>query len=530
MGRFRVGAGFFEAVRVSGAWMASCSGSGRSRLDSRGCGAFLGGMLMLGRARLWLVCAATLVAVVALAPTQASASLVWSRSAAPLPRQRSDLSSVSCASSSLCVALSIWGDVIVSARPFSDAPSWSVRAVKPTSPAISIFNAISCVPGSLCVAVDGSSGDLVASADPTGGAGSWTLTNLDSQVGNIFGLTGVSCASLTFCVATEVSGSDPAAGVDYAFISTNPTGGAASWTRTLMTATGGAVVGVSCPSVSFCAAVDARGDVLTSTDPARDPGPWTATNVDHNNFGLLSISCSSARWCAAVDNFGDVVTSTDPTGGAVAWHSAKISNDRLGSVSCASSSLCVAADYWKGEVAVSTHPTGESGAWHVSDIAGSVGLTGVSCPSPSMCVAVDGDGNLFVGKDSRLLRPSDEQIMAQLSNDIVPKGKGPPIGGLVKSRRYALAVTALTPGNAAIAWYYAPTRARGASHLSRRTLIAKGTKRFVRARTAKITIMLTANGERLLSHARYLRLIARGTFAPTGRTAIVTTRAFTLRR
>ena len=35
------------------------------------------------------------------------------------------------------------------------------------------------------------------------------------------------------------------------------------------------VASVSCPTASFCAAVDAKGEVLTSTDPTGDFPAWT---------------------------------------------------------------------------------------------------------------------------------------------------------------------------------------------------------------------------------------------------------------
>src|SRR5438445_10673591 len=65
----------------------------------------------------------------------------------------------------------------------------------------------------------------------------------------------------------------------------------------------------------------------------------------------------------------------------------------LPAASCPSSSLCVAVDV-NGNVVTSSNPTGGATAWRVTNVDGSNALTGVSCPSSVFCVAVDGSGNV----------------------------------------------------------------------------------------------------------------------------------------
>ena len=65
----------------------------------------------------------------------------------------------------------------------------------------------------------------------------------------------------------------------------------------------------------------------------------------------------------------------------------------LRGVSCPSASLCVAVDDLTS-VVTSTNPTGGAGAWTVTNVAPAIGLRGVSCPSVSLCVAVDDSGNV----------------------------------------------------------------------------------------------------------------------------------------
>jgi hypothetical protein len=96
-----------------------------------------------------------------------------------------------------------------------------------------------------------------------------------------------------------------------------------------------------------------------------------------------------------MDN-GDAVTSTSPTGDRAAWTVTPIdkAENGLSGVSCPSNSLCVAIDL-SGDVVTSGNPTGGSGAWTVTPVAG-LSLIGISCPTVGFCAAVDVDGHAFV--------------------------------------------------------------------------------------------------------------------------------------
>jgi hypothetical protein len=89
-----------------------------------------------------------------------------------------------------------------------------------------------------------------------------------------------------------------------------------------------------------------------------------------------------------------VVTSTDPTGGANAWSVINVDSDnRLTGVSCASESLCVAVDA-VGNVLSSTDPAGGVEAWSVLPADPTHAFTSVSCTpaATGLCVAVDDAG------------------------------------------------------------------------------------------------------------------------------------------
>jgi len=155
----------------------------------------------------------------------------------------------------------------------------------------------------------------------------------------------------------------------------------------------GGLGAVSCPSSALCVAVDASGYVMRTTKP--NGGSWTSP-VRIDSYGdLTGVSCPTTALCVAVDSVGNVVTSIDPTAAKPVW-SKPVRIDAtaaagggyagLAGVSCPSASLCVAVDNAAtGNVLVSTDPTGGAKDWKLSALSGV--LTSVSCPSTTLCVA-----------------------------------------------------------------------------------------------------------------------------------------------
>jgi hypothetical protein len=93
---------------------------------------------------------------------------------------------------------------------------------------------------------------------------------------------------------------------------------AAGW-RVVSPGTGLPVKGVSCPSPDACAAIDNNADVLASTDPTAGPGAWWFENVlpfgwEGAGFGngMFGISCPSMSLCAAAGQDHQIIVSTDP--------------------------------------------------------------------------------------------------------------------------------------------------------------------------------------------------------------------------
>jgi hypothetical protein len=228
-------------------------------------------------------------------------------------------------------------------------------------------------------------------------------------------LLGISCQSASFCVAVGELGK--------VVWSVNPTGGASAWDQA--TPTGEAhtdchahwsppctdpsdrvIRAVSCPSVQLCIAVTGEGYIYSSTNPAGAADAWQVADVDGNerDTHLLDISCPTTSLCVAVsgeqNTSGKVLTSTNPTGGASAWKETQLDESLdLRGVSCGTPTLCVAVAR-HGRLLVSTNPTGGAEDWRELGTPGGPGdLQGISCAATVLCVAGNAAGNLLTSAD-----------------------------------------------------------------------------------------------------------------------------------
>lgn len=224
-----------------------------------------------------------------------------------------------------------------------------------------------------------------------------------------YGLDSVSCPTTSFCAAVDYTG--------YAFTSADPDGGARAWSSSpsRMNVNAG-LFGLSCPSSLLCVAVGGGSNepyVATSTDPAGGSATWKGSALAGGDQ-LSAVSCPSASLCVAVGYSGTIATSTDPAGGAGTWTVIRAPTSTpfecgkygpgedchagLTSVSCPSVSLCVAvdsADNSLGDAVTSTNPAGGPAAWKAVPIDRRAALTGVSCASVSLCVAADFYGGVL---------------------------------------------------------------------------------------------------------------------------------------
>ncbi|HXQ61388.1 MAG TPA: IPT/TIG domain-containing protein [Acidimicrobiales bacterium] len=304
------------------------------------------------------------------------------------------MASVSCPTTTFCLAFDVSGNVVSSTdggtswSPYSSVDSTgspeSVSCSSATFCAMvdsngyafafngttwsagdhidgSRLNSVSCVTSTFCVAVDGHSDGFVTT---TAGA-SWN-GSVGIGPGNFAdSLTSVSCPSTTFCPIVDSIGQ--------VF---NYNGG---WTSPVLIDTGPSdLTSVSCLSSVFCVAVDDRGDALTY-----DGAAWsTPTNID--NRSLVSVSCATETFCVAVDDLGLAFAYDGQT-----WSGNILDEGPLDAVSCTATptTFCVAVDGSGNEFTI-TPGTSSNGNIDTSNQ-----MTSVSCATASFCVTVDDAGN-----------------------------------------------------------------------------------------------------------------------------------------
>jgi hypothetical protein len=199
----------------------------------------------------------------------------------------------------------------------------------------------------------------------------------------------VSCPTVSFCLAVDAQ--DPAT-----FVCNGSTWSSAPRISDPVPSTQRGIASVSCSSPSFCAAVDNGSNAFTFNGTSWSPA--TAIDPGHE---LSTVSCPSARFCAAVDYGPNVVTFN-----GTSWSkpSGIDPGSYLQAVSCASASFCVAIDR-KGNAV-----TFNGSTWSAPVNADPNGLTMgeggiswpvVSCPTSNFCAAVDGGGGNVVTFDGR---------------------------------------------------------------------------------------------------------------------------------
>ena len=123
---------------------------------------------------------------------------------------------------------------------------------------------------------------------------------------------------------------------------------------------------------------------------------------------LFGISCPSPSMCVAVGGNNTLAASTNPTGDLSAWSvsyvglgpvptapNSTFNGRQIRGVSCPSPTLCVAVTF-EGLIYSSTNPTGGASAWKTVDLNGGGGpnthMYGISCPTVSFCAASAGKG------------------------------------------------------------------------------------------------------------------------------------------
>ena len=239
---------------------------------------------------------------------------------------------------------------------------------------LAVFVIVSLVTATVAVAT------VVATPGVAGATNAWSAPKSIDSTGQV---VSVSCPSATFCAAVDthalVSGSEGRA----------LTFNGSTWSAPATVDSSVGLSSVSCPSASFCVAVDGNGDFLTYSGSS-----WTApTSID--SARLMSVSCTSSTFCVAID--GNSALSYDGTSWSgptqIDGSTFNGDNDILKQVSCESPTFCIAAagDFVSGVGRVLAY---DGTSWTGPDTVDSHRLNSVSCPTSSYCAAVDISGDV----------------------------------------------------------------------------------------------------------------------------------------
>jgi hypothetical protein len=346
----------------------------------------------------------------------------WTMQSTPNPSgaQFSTLNAIECTSSSDCVAVGASDQGALAER--WDGTNWSTEST-PSPGQPTILFSVSCVSSSACVAVGeylDSSGTFVTLAEAWDGT-SWTVQSTPNPTGSQFAqLNSVSCSSASACTAV---GDSSDSSNTFSTVAERWDGQKWSPQTTSSAPRGGALLGVACPQASSCIAVglgfDSSGTVIT-LGQGWDGNQWSAQPTvspqGARGAHLAGVSCKSSSSCVAVgyaaDPFGNSQGTLAEFWDGTAWrivptpNPAGAAGSGLNGVSCTSPSACVAVgtsfdssgnsvgaltERWDGtRWSIQPTPTSDSSG---------ASLNAVSCTSPNACTAVGNN--------------SDGQVMAE---------------------------------------------------------------------------------------------------------------------
>jgi len=317
------------------------------------------------------------------------------------------LSAVSCVSAVSCIAVGGY-NVGQTALPMSETwngTSWTlVDAPNPTGSTSATLNAVSCTAANACTAV----GTSLAGSPDTAvierwNGTSWTVQAALNASADDVQLDGVACTSTDVCIAVgDVSNATSASPLTATWDGT-------SWTQQSDPNPSGSdeafVSGVSCGSADDCTSVGEEYPSDGVSPPEAfvqrwDGTSWTAESTPSTQ-PLDGVTCPGRNACTAVGSGGV----------AEAWNGAtwtsqpapstvSVPTGSMTSISCAAVDQCEAVGATLYGIASYvpwlTTPAAEGwngSAWTVQAVANppdgdTVLLKGVSCASPTACVAV----------------------------------------------------------------------------------------------------------------------------------------------
>jgi Subtilase family len=351
----------------------------------------------------------------------------WSLQETPNPKENNSasLDGISCLSTSACTAIGYFEKSEAHVVPLAESwngTAWSLQEPPQLAEAkASYMSSVSCFSSTFCVAVgyfQKTAGSWKPYAERWNGT-AWTAEELPTLTGGTYSyLEGVSCTSseactavgLTFSSSKEVMLVDRWNGKTWSTEEPPMPAGIAK----------ASLASISCSASSACTAIGSFKNSAGEPTPLAERwngASWTAQEPPNPSGSkerfLKSVSCASATACAAVGYLENSAGEDAPFAeiwNGTSWSLQEVPSPKgvvkrsyryllLTGVSCTLSTECVAVGYYYNSA---EHPTPYAEAWNgvewaeqeAPKPAGAIEaqLSGVSCTGSLTCTGVGGDG------------------------------------------------------------------------------------------------------------------------------------------
>ena len=173
------------------------------------------------------------------------------------------------------------------------------------------------------------------------------------------------------------------------------------WSEPASIDAGSSLAAVSCPSATFCAAVDDTGHALTY-DGTSWSSPVQVQGLIGTDFGgnPVSLSCPTSSFCMAAASNADALDSDSEifTYNGTSWSVSTGNGDlRIDSLSCLAASFCTTVGWYEDGLGAryTGSRTYKGTSWSGDDeiIEGEQDYpSSMSCPTPTFCAMIDDSG------------------------------------------------------------------------------------------------------------------------------------------
>ena len=349
----------------------------------------------------------------------------WTIASTPILSPAGDnyLNDVSCSSTTACVAVGhhFNGTNDQTLVEIWNGTNWAQSASPSSSPTEDNYlYGLACTSSTDCVAVgDYSNGSNLRTLVETWNGSTWSIVSSpNTSPTQDSSLADVSCASTTDCLSV---GSFSLGIPTQSLVETwNGSAWSIAPSPNVSIPTHNALYGISCTSATFCMAAGSylNGSSKQTLVEAWNGSTWSITaspnmsTIQDNQ--LTSISCTSPTACVAVGDYSNgtngqtLVETWDGSAWSIASspNTSSVQNNQLSGVTCTSPTSCVAVgSYFNGTNGQTLVETWNGLVWSITTSPNTSSsqnnqLASVSCTSPTACVAV---GSYFNGTNDQTL-------------------------------------------------------------------------------------------------------------------------------